>query len=302
MKFKDKIAGLDLPHTNYHDHLHRILIAALPPQGIYGHSQTLNYWDAEFFNLHRVKIFQESSRDEQAAILELAQRGLLEESYFIEKAGVGYMAKMVLLAETTEERMLYGLFAADEAIHLNQISNFLLEREMTHTDNPFLCLLSEVAESSDKTVLIFVLQVVLEGWGLSHYRRLAKDCRHPGLAEIFCSFLQAESRHHSTGNALFRKILVAPFSEVTIIDILAQFLFMVQMGPQSILAAIEQVKGHLTRVQKVQVLEELDTESHSGVRLKLLRSLMNLKPADAIFQTLEERGSFQTIPAYKCVQ
>jgi len=301
MKFKGKIAAFDLPHTNSHDHLRRLLTAALPPQNNYGLSQKLNYWDAEFFNLRRVKVFQESSIDEQSAILELASHGLLEESYFIEKAGVGYMAKMVLLAETTEERMLYGLFAADEAIHLNQITNFLPQREMTHTDNPFLCLLSEVAESSDKTVLLFVLQVVLEGWGLSHYRRLAKECRHPGLAEIFSSFLQAESRHHSTGNALFKQIAVATSSQATIIDILAQFLFMVQMGPQSVLAAIEQVKGHLSRVQKVKILEELDTETHSGIRLKLLRSLMNIKSANAIFQALEARGAFQVIPAHKCV-
>jgi hypothetical protein len=301
MKFPGKIAGFDLPHHNSPDHLHRILTAALPRQNNCVLSQNLNYWDAEFFNLHRVKVFEQSPVDEQSAILELVGGGLLEESYFIEKAGVGYMAKMVLLAETVEERMLYGLFAADEAIHLNQITNFLPQREMTNTNDPFLCLLSEVAESSDKTVLLFVLQVVLEGWGLSHYRRLAKECRHPELAEIFSGFLEAESRHHSTGNALFKQISVASSSQATIIDILAQFLFMVQMGPQNVLAGIEQVKGHLTRSQKVKILEELDTETHSGIRLKLLRSLMNIKSAYAIFQALEERGAFQPIPAHKCV-
>jgi len=73
------------------------------------------------------------------------------------------------------------------------------------------------------------------------------------------------------------------------------------MGPQNVLAGIEQVKGHLTRSQKVKILEELDTETHSGIRLKLLRSLMNIKSAYAIFQALEERGAFQPIPAHKCV-
>ncbi|WP_375474776.1 ferritin-like domain-containing protein [uncultured Nostoc sp.] len=293
--------GFDLPHTDSHGRLQRILTAALPSQNNYAPSRQLNYWDAEFFNLHQVQIFQQSNINEQSAILELANRSLLEESYFIEKAGVGYMAKMVLLAETVEERMLYGLFTADEATHLHQISHFLPEIEVTSTDDLFLRLLSEVVESADKTVLLFVLQVVLEGWGLSHYRHLAKECRYPVLAELFSSFLQSESRHHATGTTLFNQITLSAFSQTTILDVLAQFLFMVQVGPQSVLAAAEQVKGHLTRSQKIQILEELNTETHSGTRLQILRSLMGIKSAQSILQTLEERGAFQPLPAYQCV-
>ncbi|MEH2194655.1 MAG: ferritin-like domain-containing protein [Nostoc sp.] len=301
MDFKYNIVGFDLPHTNSHDSLQRILTAALPNQNHYVNYPQLNYWNADFFKLHQVKIFQESNITEQSAILDLANRSLLEESYFIEKAGVGYMAKMVLLAETVEERMLYGLFTADEATHLHQISHFLPEMEVTRMNDPFLRLLSEVVESADKTVLLFLLQVILEGWGLSHYRRLAKECRHPVLAELFASFLQSESRHHATGTTLFNQISVSALSQTTILDVLSQFLFMVQVGPQSVLAAVEQVKGHLTRSQKIQVLEELDTENHSGTRLQILRSLMGIKSAQSILQNLEERGAFQPLPAHQCV-
>ncbi|MFW9260077.1 ferritin-like domain-containing protein [Nostoc sp. CALU 546] len=301
MDFKDKIVGFDLPHTDYDDRLRRILTAALPNQNNSANYPQLNYWDTEFFNLHQVKVFQQSNINEQSAILELANRSLLEESYFIEKAGVGYMAKMVLFAETVEERMLYGLFTADEASHLHQISHFLPAMEVTSTDDPFLRLLSEVVESADKTVLLFVLQVVLEGWGLSHYRRLAKECRYPVLAELFSSFLQSESRHHATGTTLFNQITVSALSQTTILDVLEQFLFMVQVGPQSVLAAVEQVKGHLTRSQKIQILEELDTETHSGTRLQILRSLMGIKSAQSILQNLEERGAFEPLLAHQCV-
>ncbi|MEH2073199.1 MAG: ferritin-like domain-containing protein [Nostoc sp.] len=301
MDSKYNIVGCDLPHTNSHNSLRRILTAALANQNNYANYPQLNYWDAKFFKLHQVKTFQESNITEQSAILELANRSLLEESYFIEKAGVGYMAKMVLLAETVEERILYGLFTADEATHLHQISHFLPEMEVTSTDDPFLRLLSEVVESADKTVLLFVLQVVLEGWGLSHYRRLAKECCYPVLTELFSSFLQSESRHHATGTTLFNQTSVSAFSQTTILDVLAQFLFMVQVGPQSVLAAVEQVKGHLTRSQKIQILEELDTETHSGTRLQILRSLMGIKSAQSILQILEECGAFQPLPAHQCV-
>lgn len=297
----NKIAGLDLPHTDPDDRLRRILTAALPNQVADVLYPELNYWDAEFFNLHQVKIFQDAIASEQSAILHLVNRSLLEESYFIEKSGVGYMAKMVLLAETVEERMLYGLFTADEATHLSQISCFLPEMEVTDSNHPFLRLLAEVVESADKTVLLFVLQVVLEGWGLSHYRRLAKECRHPVLAELLSSFLQAEARHHGTGTTLFNRISVSASSQAAILDVLTQFLLMVQVGPQNVLASIERVKGHLSRSQKIQILVELNTETHSGTRLQILRSLMTGTSAMAIVQALDEQGAFEPLPADKCL-
>ncbi|MBW4562417.1 MAG: ferritin-like domain-containing protein [Mojavia pulchra JT2-VF2] len=296
-----KIAGLDLPHIDPNDRLQRILRSALPNYSDSSSQQQSDYWNAKFFNLHQVKIFQQASVAEQSAILKLTNRSLLEESYFIEKAGVGYMAKMVLLAETVEERMLYALFTADEATHLSQITNFLPELEPTNSNDPFLSLLAEVVESADKTVLLFVLQVVLEGWGLSHYRRLAKECRHPILAELFTSFLHAEARHHGTGTTLFNQISVAASSQTAILDVLAQFLSMVQVGPQNVLAAVEQVKGHLSRSQKIQILEELDTQTHSGTRLQILRSLMRGASAQAIVQALDERGAFEPLSPQKCV-
>jgi len=299
--FQSQIAGLNLPHQTTNHRLKRVLQAALPSQPTSQSNLTLPYWNAEFFNLNQVRIFQEARNFEQSAILEIVDRSLLEEAYHIENAGVGYMAKMALLAETIEERMLYGLFAADEATHLSQICSFFPKIALTSHQDNFLSLLAEVVAGTDKTVLLFVLQVVLEGWGLSHYRRLAKECLHPGLAEVFSSFLDAEARHHATGSLLFEEISIAKSSQTLIIEILANFLMMVQVGPQNVLNAIAQVKGHLSRSQKIQILEELDTETHSGTRLQLLRSLMQGKSADAIVQALDDRGAFVPLPAHQCV-
>ena len=298
---KDHIAGFNLPHVTSNHKLRQVLTAALPKPEHPKVDLSYQYWNADFFNLNRVKIFQDASDREQSAILEWVNRSLLEEAYYIENAGVGYMAKMTLLAETVEERMLYGLFTADEANHLSQISGFLPEIELKNHQDPFLNLLAEVVEGTDKTVLLFVLQVVLEGWSLSHYRRLAKECRQQNLTQIFSSFLDAESRHHATGSLLFEKVLISKLSQELMIELLAKFLMMVQVGPQNVLTAIAQVKGDLSRSQKIQILEELDTETHSGTRLKLLRSLMRGKSAEAILQALEERGAFVPLPAHQCV-
>ena len=305
MKQNYNIAGLDLPNIDPADKLNRILSSALKKTGIDSIKNDipmlpmLPFWNATYFNLDKVKIFQDSTTVEQNLILQLCSQGILEEAYFIEKAGVGFMAKMILLAETTQERMLYGLFAADEVTHLSQISNFLPNPEVSN--NPFLDLLEEVVKNDDKTVLLFVLQVVLEGWGLTHYRSIAKDCQNPQLSAILQSFLQDESRHHATGVTLFEKTFLSKSSQEIIVEILAMFLQMVQVGPQSVVTAIEKIKGHLSKQDKINIFQQLETENHSGSRLKLLRSLMHSPNSEKILENLQNKGSFQALKPNQCV-
>jgi hypothetical protein len=311
MNNQQKTAGFELPHLDEDNKVNRILASAL--EGRIG-KQTdvkiskqldLIYWNANFFGLDKVSFFQEASEEEQDGILQQCCEGVMKEAYFIEKAGIGYMAKMISIAETTEERMLYGCFCSDEVVHLSQICRFLpesfLNNEFAEIGNQFLELLAEVAESSDKTVLLFILQVVLEGWGLTHYRSLAKSCQNPELGAVIQSFLNDESRHHATGITLLNRTQINSISRGIIVEILAQFLQMVQIGPQSVVTAISNVKGGLSRQQSIQVLEELDTQNHSGVRLELLRSLMQSEQSIGIINELEMRGMFQPLPAEKCV-
>ncbi|MEL6320398.1 MAG: hypothetical protein AAFQ57_07075, partial [Cyanobacteria bacterium J06626_14] len=71
------------------------------------------YWNASYFGLDRVRLFRDATAEEQRQILSLTNLNVMQESYCIEKAGMGYMSRMVLLAETVQERMIYTLFAAD---------------------------------------------------------------------------------------------------------------------------------------------------------------------------------------------
>lgn len=298
------IAGFDLPPVAEGDKLTRILAGALPwpsrDRIITSDPNSAPYWDATHFGLERVTIFQDASRGEQQAIAQFASQGLLTEAYFVEKAGMGYMSKMALLAETLEERMLYALFAADETTHLAQIRSFLPE-EPVGTHDVFLRFLADLVETEDKTVLLFMIQVVLEGWGMSHYHNLAKGCRSPQLSKLFEQFLQAEARHHGTGVTLFNQYSLSTQSREALLEALTLFLRMVQVGPQRVLAAIAQVKGDLSRSQQIQILQELETEVQSGTRLNYLRSLMQKTNAQHIIQELEERGSFQPFSAERCV-
>ena len=79
------------------------------------------------------------------------------------------------------------------------------------------------------------------------------------------------------------------------------FLQMVQLGPQNVVAAVEQVKGHLSKAQKIKMFEQLETENHSGSRLKLLRGLMRLSNTESIVESLQNKGCFQPLKANECV-
>lgn len=294
------IAGLGLPALPTDHKLNRILASSLGQKSLFSPIELETPpWNAECFNLSNCRLFTDATAQEQQQILQLASQALLAESYAIERAGVGYMAKMTLLAETTEERMLYALFSADETEHLAQLMPFVAEPDALGEEDPFLQLLETLLMTGDRTALIFVIQVVLEGWGLSHYRTLSKYCRHSELGKLFRSFLEAESRHHGAGILLFAGEQLSSESRGLIVETLARFLQMVQVGPQRLVSAIAQVKGGLSHTQQVQLFTELDTETQSSIRLNLLRSLITHASADIAHQ-LDQYGLFTPLPPAQC--
>ncbi|MEM6598013.1 MAG: ferritin-like domain-containing protein [Cyanobacteria bacterium P01_C01_bin.69] len=297
---KASVAGLNLPSLESTHKLNRVLLATLEKKPRLPESIDCAPWGADCFGLAYSPLFNDASLAEQHQILQLASQSLLGESYAIEKAGVGYMAKMTLLAETTEERMLYSLFGADETTHLAQLTPFVIGMDRLDETDPFLRLLESLLETVDRSALMFVIQVVLEGWGLSHYRMLSKTCRHPALSALFRSFLQAEARHHGAGMLLFERAELSEKSRALIVETLAAFLQMVQVGPQRVVDAIAQVKGGLSRNQRIRLFTELDTETQSGMRLELLRSLITSAAPD-IAETLDHKGLFTPLPPAQCV-
>ena len=302
------VAGLDLPllgsdratSPTENRKLHRILASALGQKPSNDRKEIVSsLWNAEFFGLNKSSLFTKSTPIEQIQILQIANQGLLAESYFIEKAGIGYMAKMTLLAQSTEERMLYSLFGADEATHLSGLAPFVTAETIQATKDPFLKLLESLLEVAERSVLILIIQIVLEGWGLSHYRTLSKSCCHTELSYLLQSFLQAESRHHGAGIVLFDSATLTKANQATVIETLAAFLQMVQAGPQRLVEAVSSIKGGLSNHQRIQLFAELETETHSGTRLQVLRSLIT-PAAPNIAEALDAKNLFSPLPPAHC--
>lgn len=287
-------AGLDLP---WHEGpLQGLAARRMPAHGMADPLDMHTLWDAAHFGLDRVQAFREAPEDVRRAVLSDCARAHLLEAYFIEKAGVAYAAKMVLLAESAEERSLYALFAAEEAAHLDAIRAALGPvDESSWQADAFLVLLQRIVEQGDRRTGQLVIQVVLEGWGLLHYAALRDDCRHDGLSSLLARIVADEAGHHGSGVQLLRGAEITHPAQAT--DLLAEMLAMVQVGPHTVASTLERHLGGLTRDQRRRVFEELASEAHIRDRLHKLRSCLDKVPAaQPITAALETRGRF-AVPA-----
>jgi hypothetical protein len=280
-------AGLALGQLPADDRLHAVLQGALAARGVArpppGEASAAPHWDAAYFELPRLAAFAEAPATAQRAIVARCGADLLHEALHIETIGLAYGAKMLLLSETVDERMLYAAIAAEEAAHLAGIAAFAARGP---AEGPFLALLGELVAEGDRATLVLVVQVVLEGWGLDHYRGLARACRTPALARVLEGILLDEARHHGSG------ILLAPRRPAgdAAVEVLTALCDMVRVGPQGVLAAVEAERGPLGRAGRVRALAALDTEAHAGRRLALLRGLLARAGADTIVAALDARG------------
>lgn len=258
-------------------------------------------WSAEYFGLHRVRLFQQGNEEQQRQVLRNCARGLLNEAYFIEKSGAAYCAKMILLADTTEVRQVYSLIASDEASHLQWIRPFVLESDRDQPGGPLLRFLSDLVERCDRNTLPYLVQVILEGWGLHHYRSLAKSCLHPELRTVFHSIHQDEALHKHTGEVLFDPSQVTAAEQKTLVkDSLHAYTEMVRIGPQAVVSAVDEVFGGLSRGDKIAVFAELETEARSQEKLELLRELMSGPGRERYLAELDESGAFTPYSPEAC--
>lgn len=239
-------------------------------------------WGPAAFGLDRVSGFTGLDPVVQHRALQRASDDLLTEALYIERAGMLFASRMATLAETVEERSMYATFAADEARHHHQIAGFAPEAPPT----VFHAWLNGVVEQASRPVLIAVVQVVLEGWGLHHYAHLATTCEHAGLTAVLREILDDESWHHGSGVLWTQAhaLSAAELDEATLR--LVPLFDMVRLGPVGVAAAV----GGACEASGVEVpadlWEALSPAEHVEARLSLLCSLLRRAGLTALVERL----------------
>jgi hypothetical protein len=251
------------------------------------------YWDASFYGLQNVTWYSELSASRQESVLAELSRGFLREACFIERFGFDYTSKLMLLSETIEEKSTFALMASDEARHLNGMLPFLdFEPGNSYTREPLVMLLADILRSDDRQGLIFLLQALLEGYGLFHYSHLMHGCNNAELQAAIGRILKDEGFHHASGVSMLDEKEMTPLTREFLYDMIAQLVAIIQQN-NGVLTALEQELGGLTRAQKKSVLEQIDYDHRMAARMAKTRDLIcEHAPADLV-ATFERKQIFR---------
>ena len=175
-------------------------------------------------------------------------------------------AKMALLADTNDKRALYTLFCADEASHFHAISSFVLAEPKNASEQQFLLMLDKLVHEGSYLTLVYMMRIILEGWGLHHYRLLAAYCQDPALTEVFRSIVKDEAMHHGSGLVILPQESWTAHDTEVCRPYLVAFIELVQAGSLNLVSAMEQVLGPLTQETRSRLFRE------SGAELRIARN------------------------------
>jgi len=257
-------------------------------------------WSAGFFGLERVARFRDAGADAQRALLDGCAANLLVESWFIERCGVTFCAKMTLLAESLEEQRVFALIGADEATHSAWLEPWIADRH--GEPDPFNRFIAGLVEAGGAQPLAFLLQVVLEGFGIVHYSGLAAACVDASLAAALKRIAQDEAMHHAAGLAAFRAGRLSAPERRFLSEGAHAFLGMIRNGPQAVVAALDRAIGVGDQSDVAGVFEDLGTEAASAAKLGQLRRLMAQPGMDWLIGELEQKGVFAPCTAMECAR
>lgn len=280
---------LDAPHLGQGSRLNRFIAARARQRGLNPPLPQRDgiFWGADWWGLDKWSPFVAADPAVQTAVLRDLTRHVLNEAYFIEKSGSAYASKMMVLAEDTDTAQLYGLIAGDEAVHLSWVEPFVAEADKVAPEGEFLRFLSALIEDAPPRVLVVLVQIILEGWGLDHYRRLSVGCLDPELAAVWGLILKDEALHHQSGVAQFEAARLTPEERTQIEQGFRHYAQMVAAGP---VGAVSVVARHMTTDAGLMVALGHPVETQR--KLDLLAALMRQPGLENLCDHMRAEGCF----------
>ena len=251
------------------------------------------HFSPDAFGLNEVDLFALANAQTQLAILQACSHSVLSEAYAIELSGMFFASKMTQNAKTMGERILYSQFSAQESEHYLMLWGLLGTHPTGLETNPFPSMLAQAIVQGSAPSLVFLIQVVLEGWGIQHYRHLHAHALSAETKAVFKKILQDEVHHHGSGVSLCAWQDMSAADHEFVVVVLRQLLNMVRVGPQSVLAALSANTPLRTHAEVCQVLVQLRHLETSGQKLGQLRRLMQLSANTSLLNSLAAEGFFE---------
>ena len=220
--------------------------------------------------------------------MDYVNRAQLTEAYYIEKIAMYFAGKMLVQADSIEQRQFYCSMAEDEARHYRLFESLIGIDLLPLEKLPFIQFLDRIVRESDKPVATFLVQVVLEGWGLHHYQQLARYTTSVDLKDQLHRLLRDEAQHHSAGKIIFNELRLNPYQVLQLEEAISEVLAMVRCGPVVLLDAIESVTGPLTRTSKTGIMDSINAQESIELKVQLLSRLIGSETMLRRFMALDK--------------
>jgi rubrerythrin len=260
-------------------------------------------WNGEYFQLHRARAFQSVGLERQNQLLRQQERRILEEVRGIEVAGMHFAAKMSAWAPTIEQRELYSFIAGDEARHYRLVQQLLPAGAPDDiAQKSFLRFIGELIDTQDPTVLVFFIQVFLEGWGIHYYSGLARACLDPRTKQTLETIVRDEASHHGSGLLLFDENQLGAPETRLVLDTMKYFLDAIRIGPQAITEAVACAIGGMSEGEVEKFLQEIDFQKKVAADLGHIRSILQKSNSHRLLAAFEAAGAFDLPTARECAK
>jgi len=250
-------------------------------------------WGAERFGLQRSSAFRALSASGQEQMLLRLTELNLALSYFIEKSGHHYAAKMIMSSPTLEEKTFYALMASEEATHLRFFMNamWFLPTLKTHF-HPMLPILAETIQWGTHDCLVFVIQVLLEGFGIAHYSALRETCIDENLRNDFQTILRDEAKHHGAGLVLSKEQRLTNETSDQIFELSRKFIRSMETA-HWISEAFGFAGKPLSSAETQTLFAELGFQSTLESRMQRLHEMFQKVNYQSILDRLEKESVFR---------
>ena len=246
-------------------------------------------WPKERYQLEKSDHFLKIEPEIQNKILQHITELNLSLSSYIETSGHNYGAKMILMADTIEEKSLYALFTAEEAIHLKEFQNFMNFKPNPEIHwHPMLNPLASAIKDGEKNTCLYIIQVLLEGFGMAHYTGLKNDCLFDPLKQTYDRILKDEARHHGTGLILSKESQLSKYEKEQIFEYTREFISGLQEA-NWIINTIEKFGNPMSTKELQKFNEQTNKSDILNLRLQKLKEMLLKVNHDLVINLEKEK-------------
>lgn len=234
------------------------------------HGDPASYWPPDSFRLSALDFWRSVNDEARRQLLGQCAADLLREALGIERTAMDYCARRVLAADDPIEQQVYSLMAAEEARHYHWLCSLADEATVAAPPDEFSRFLARLVREATPHSQSYLLQIVLEGWGIAHYQRLAAHSRDAAVTRVMAAIARDEGLHYAAGVAHFNARRLSAPERALIREALAELCTMLACGPLAVLRAAEAAAGGFSADERLRAFATLTDDAATSLRLRRL--------------------------------